>query len=244
MFDGKVVLVTGGGSGIGAEIATAFDRLGAVVNVFDIIHPKKYTGVGEYYCVDVSSAAEVAKSVEAIVKVNEQIDIVVNNAGIIKRADVINTDEKDWDSIIDINLKGCYLVCKHVLPTMIKRGFGRIINIGSGWGVVGGSAAAAYCASKGGLILLTKAMAMDHGKQGVTVNCICPGDTETPMLAHEESELGLKEGVLVKAGKNRPVGRIGQPSDVANAALFLAMESSGFVTGITLPVDGGGLAGF
>jgi NAD(P)-dependent dehydrogenase (short-subunit alcohol dehydrogenase family) len=127
---------------------------------------------------------------------------------------------------------------------MTEVGGGVIINISSGWGLVGGKSAAAYCASKGAVVLLTKAMALDHGFQNIRVNCICPGDTDTPMLQSEAIELGIAYDQLVKESINdRPLGRIGTPMDIAQAVLFLASNSSAFITGSVLVVDGGGLAG-
>jgi NAD(P)-dependent dehydrogenase (short-subunit alcohol dehydrogenase family) len=131
---------------------------------------------------------------------------------------------------------------KHALPVMIAQKSGVIINNSSGWGLVGGDAAAAYCASKGGVVLLTKAMAIDHGPQGIRVNCICPGDVDTPMLPEDARQRGLSWEDYLKGAANRPLGRIGQPEEIAKAALFLATDDSSFMTGSSLVVDGGGSA--
>ena len=126
---------------------------------------------------------------------------------------------------------------------MVKANGGVIINTASGWGLVGGRKAASYCASKGAVVLLTKAMALDHGSQNIRVNCICPGDTDTPMLRSEAQQLGIPKKEFLAEAKQRPLQRIGKPEEIANAALFLASDASSYVTGIALVVDGGGLAG-
>jgi NAD(P)-dependent dehydrogenase (short-subunit alcohol dehydrogenase family) len=126
---------------------------------------------------------------------------------------------------------------------MVENGGGVIINVASGWGLVGGRKAAAYCASKGAVVLLTKAMALDHGGQNIRVNCICPGDTDTPLLREEAQQLGLKPEDFFSEAADRPLKRIGQPEDIAQAALYLASDVSAFITGTTLVVDGGGIAG-
>jgi NAD(P)-dependent dehydrogenase (short-subunit alcohol dehydrogenase family) len=142
---------------------------------------------------------------------------------------------------MNVNAKSVYLVSKHAIPVM--QAGGSIINVASGWGLVGGPQAAAYCASKGAVVLLTKAMAIDCGPTGIRVNCLCPGDTDTPMLRDEARQLGLAEAVFLTQSARRPLGRIGTPLEIAQAALFLASDASSYMTGATLLVDGGGLAG-
>jgi NAD(P)-dependent dehydrogenase (short-subunit alcohol dehydrogenase family) len=132
---------------------------------------------------------------------------------------------------------------REVLPAMAQGGGGMIINTASGWGLTGGSKAAAYCASKGAVVLLTKAMAVDHGPQNIRVNCICPGDTDTAMLRNEAEQLGEQTNEFLAASARRPLGRVGMPEEIAQAALYLASDASSFVTGTALVVDGGGLAG-
>jgi NAD(P)-dependent dehydrogenase (short-subunit alcohol dehydrogenase family) len=131
---------------------------------------------------------------------------------------------------------------KFALPGMIAQGWGVIINNSSGWGLVGGDAAVAYCASKGGIVLLTKAMAVDHGRQGIRVNCICPGDVDTPMLPDDARRRGLEWEQYLQGAANRPMGRIGTPEEIAKTVLFLASDDSSFMTGAALVVDGGGTA--
>jgi NAD(P)-dependent dehydrogenase (short-subunit alcohol dehydrogenase family) len=143
---------------------------------------------------------------------------------------------------VDVNLKGTYLMSKLALPAMIAQGSGVIINNGSGWGITGGNEAAAYCASKGGVVLLTKAMAIDHGRQGIRVNCLCPGDVETPMLRAEAQLRKMRWSDYLIGASDRPLGRIGTPEEIARAALFLASDDASFMTGAILAVDGGGTA--
>jgi NAD(P)-dependent dehydrogenase (short-subunit alcohol dehydrogenase family) len=170
--------------------------------------------------------------------------MLVNAAGIVTRASVLETSEAAWDKIMSVNLKSVYLLSRLSIPLMTQVGGGVIINISSGWGLVGGKNAAAYCASKGGVVLLTKAMALDHGFQNIRVNCICPGDTDTPMLRSEAIGLGIDYAQFIKESTiNRPLGRIGSPMDIAQAVIFLASNFSSFITGSILVVDGGGLAG-
>jgi len=169
------------------------------------------------------------------------LDGLLNCAGIVVRRSVTELEEADWDRVMAVNAKSVYLMSKHAAPAM---GPGAsIINLGSGWGLVGGPRAAAYCASKGAVVLLTKAMAIDLGPKAIRVNCLCPGDTDTPMLRQEAEQLGVSEAEFLLQSAHRPLGRIGTPEEIARAALFLAGDASSYMTGSILLVDGGGLAG-
>jgi NAD(P)-dependent dehydrogenase (short-subunit alcohol dehydrogenase family) len=170
------------------------------------------------------------------------LDVLFNNAGVYYPHTALDCTEEEWDLQIDINLKGTFLMSKYALAGMVARGGGVIINNSSGWGLVGGDAAVAYCASKGGVVLLTKAMAIDHGRQGIRVNCVCPGDVETPMLPEDARMRGLNLETYLAGAANRPMGRIGTAEEIAKAALFLASDDSSFMTGAALVVDGGGTA--
>jgi NAD(P)-dependent dehydrogenase (short-subunit alcohol dehydrogenase family) len=150
--------------------------------------------------------------------------------------------EEEWDLALDVTLKGIFLLSHEVVPHMIRNGGGSIINIGSGWSLKGGPKAASYCAAKGGAVNLTRAMAIDHGPHNIRVNCICPGDIDTPMLRSECAQLGGNVQSFMKEAANRPLARVGMPEDVANAVLFLASPMSTWITGTALVVDGGGLA--
>jgi NAD(P)-dependent dehydrogenase (short-subunit alcohol dehydrogenase family) len=248
----KVAIITGGASGIGRATALLFSREGATVAIVDIDELKgqavvqsivKDGGKAVFLRCDATSASECRQAVGKAVKELGKIDILFNNVGIIRRASVVDTTEEEWDKVMDTNVKSVFLFSKNVIPIMAEAGGGVIINTASGWGIVGGAKAASYCASKGAVVLLTKAMALDHGPQNIRVNCICPGDTETPMLLSEARQLGIDEEEFLAEAKQRPLQRIGKPEEIANAALFLASDASSYITGAALVVDGGGLAG-
>jgi NAD(P)-dependent dehydrogenase (short-subunit alcohol dehydrogenase family) len=247
----KVALITGGTSGIGEATAMLFAKEGASVavtgrnqargqRVCDTILSSG--GKAIFIPSDVRKAEHCRRSVAETVNAFGQLDILFNNAGVFYPHTVLECSEQEWDEQLDVNLKGTFLMSKFVLPEMIRRGSGVIINNSSGWGLVGGDSAVAYCASKGGVVLLTKAMAIDHGRQGIRVNCICPGDVDTPMLPQDARMRGLKWQNYLAGCANRPLGRIGTPDEIARAALFLASDDSSFMTGAALVVDGGGTA--
>jgi NAD(P)-dependent dehydrogenase (short-subunit alcohol dehydrogenase family) len=248
----KVALITGGASGIGRATALLFAREGAAVSVVDLdrasggeVAQAIVDGGGRAiyaYC-DVSRAADCQRAVSQTVDKLGGIDILFNNAGIIRRATVLETTEEEWDQVMAVNVKSVFAFSKYAIPYMVRAGGGVIINTASGWGLVGGRKAAPYCASKGAVVLLTKAMALDHGEQNIRVNCICPGDTDTAMLRSEARQLGESEEAFLAEAAHRPLRRIGRPTDIAQAALYLASEASSFVSGTALVVDGGGLAG-
>jgi NAD(P)-dependent dehydrogenase (short-subunit alcohol dehydrogenase family) len=171
------------------------------------------------------------------------IHILFNNAGIIRRSSVVELSEADWDRVMAVNVKSIFLMSRQAIPMMEKAGGGSIINTASGWGLAGGPRAAVYCASKGAVVLLTKAMAIDHGPHKIRVNCICPGDTDTAMLRNEARQLGEPDDRFLADAARRPLGRVGKPEEIAQAALYLASDAASFVTGTALVVDGGGLAG-
>lgn len=249
---GKKVIVTGGSSGIGRATARLFARQGASVAIFDRdeeggngLQQELAKEAGEVLFVqaDVSNAEECAEAVRIVVDEFGGIDILVNNAGIIRRSNALTMTEDEWDRVMDTNAKSVFLLCKLVIPVMIDRGGGAIVNIGSGWGLTGGRDALAYCASKAAVVNMTRAMAIDHGHQNIRVNCVCPGDTDTTMLRREAKELGQDEALFLQEAADRPLKRIGSPNDIAQAVLYLAGDTSAYVTGTTLVVDGGGLAG-
>src|SRR6185437_5526743 len=248
----KVVLVTGAASGIGRASALLFAGDGASVAVVDINEKageevtKAITEQGGrafFAPADVTRAADCQRVVRAVAKQFGALHILFNNAGIIRRASVLELSEADWDRVMEVNVKSIFLMSKFAFPLMDKSGGGSIINTASGWGLAGGPKAAAYCASKGAVVLLTKAMAIDHGPQNIRVNCICPGDTDTAMLRHEAQQLGEPGDKFLAEAAKRPLGRVGKPEEIAQAALYLASDAASFVTGTALVVDGGGLAG-
>ena len=252
VLHGKVALITGGASGIGQATAFLFAREGAAVVVADLneagamsVEQAITQNGGQAISVraDVSRAADCQRVVNRSLETFGGLHLLFNNAGIICRASVTELEESDWDRIMNVNVKSVFLMSKHVVPVMVKAGGGSIINMASGWGLVGGPKAAVYCASKGAVVLLTKAMAIDHGPENIRVNCICPGDTDTAMLRAEAQQLGELEAHFLASSADRPLRRIGRPEEIAQAALYLASDASSFVTGTTLVVDGGGLAG-
>lgn len=248
---GSVAMVTGAASGIGRAIALRFADMGAEVALLDIdetgnaqtqAEMKKRGRRAISVRCDVSSATDCKRATETVVQHHRTIDILCNCAGLAIRKDVVELNEDEWDRALDVTLKGIYLLSHEVIPHMIRGGGGEIINIGSGWSLKGGPRAASYCAAKGGTVNLTRAMAIDYGKHGIRVNCICPGDVDTPMLDSECAQLGEDAQTFMREAANRPLARVGTPDDIAKAALFLASPMSSWITGTALVVDGGGLA--
>jgi len=248
---GKVALITGAASGIGRAAAALFAREGAAVAITDISQAGQSVvqeiirngGHAIFEHADVTRPADCQRVVERTVREFGRLHVLFNNAGIIRRATVPELSEEDWDRVMAVNVKSIFLLSRQVIPIMAKAGGGSIVNTASGWGLAGGPRAAAYCASKGAVVLLTKAMAIDHGPQQIRVNCICPGDTDTSMLRNEAQQLGEREDLFLAQSARRPLGRVGKPEEIAQAALYLASDASSFVTGTALVVDGGGLAG-
>lgn len=249
-LDGKVAIITGGGSGQGKEAARIFAAEGAKVVIADW-NEKNGNAVAQelkaagFDCVsvktDISSEKSVKKMVEETVKIFGSVDILLNNAGIgfsegdrYTMSNLVETSLADWNGILGINLNGPFLVSKYVLPLMVAQNKGSIINVSSIWGIVGAEGADAYTATKGGIVALTRAMAATYGRNGVRVNCICPGSIDTPMIAG-----ALEQPEVKKLLSQVPLGRVGQPEEVAYAALFLASDEASFITGAILPVDGG-----
>ncbi len=250
-LDNKVALITGGTSGIGEAAALLLAKEGARIAITGRNETRGHGvtarilesgGQAIFLRTDVRKAEECHRAVQETVKAFGRLDILFNNAGVYYPQTALECTEEEWDLQIDINLKGTFLMSKYALPGMIAQGRGVIINNSSGWGLVGGDRAVAYCASKGGVVLLTKAMAIDHGRQGIRVNCICPGDVETPMLPEDARMRGMKWEDYLAGCSQRPLGRIGTAEEVAKAVLFLASDDSSFMTGASLIVDGGGTA--
>jgi NAD(P)-dependent dehydrogenase (short-subunit alcohol dehydrogenase family) len=248
---GRVALITGAASGIGRAAALLFAQEGAAVAIADVNEAGlavaeeivRNGGRALFELADVTRAADCQRAVARTLREFGGIHVLLNNAGIMRRASVVELSEEDWDRVMAVNVRSVFLMSRQVIPIMAKAGGGSIINTASGWGLAGGPRAAVYCASKGAVVLLTKAMAVDHGPQKIRVNCICPGDTDTGMLRDEAQQLGAQEDAFLAESARRPLGRIGRPEEIARAALYLASDASSFVTGTALVVDGGGLAG-
>ena len=251
ILEGKRALITGGASGIGKASALLFAKEGAAVSVADrdtvggeetVREIEEREGQALFVATDVTRAEDCKIAVQRTVTRFGGLDLLFNNAGIIIRRSVEELDEADWDRVMAVNSKSVFLMSKFAIPAMRSSGGGTIINTSSGWGLVGGAKAAAYCASKGAVVVLTKAMAVDCGPDGIRVNCLCPGDTDTPLLRDEARQLAAPESSFLADAARRPLGRVGSPEDIARAALFLASDASSYITGTTLVVDGGGLA--
>jgi len=234
--------VTGFGSGLGQAIALLFAKEGAAVAGTSTTEAKgrdtvamiEKTGKKALFCPgDVTNSAQMKALIDETVKQFGGLDIVVNSAGVRTNGSITEITEEQWDHTIDVNLKGVFVVSRLAIPEMIKRSGGVIINIGARSGMAGQAGRAAYCASKGGMVTLTEAMAMDHASHKIRVNCICPGPTRTPMVDTSTPEK------LARYKTRVPVGRIGEPEDIAYAALYLASDEASMITAAILPVDGG-----
>jgi NAD(P)-dependent dehydrogenase (short-subunit alcohol dehydrogenase family) len=250
-LEGRVAVITGAASGIGLGVAARLAEAGAKVALLDIDdaqgleaarHLKDRGLEANYYHCDVTSDADCIGVTEQVMADFGKIDVLFNNAGVAIRKNVLDLIEEEWDLALNVLLKGIFLLSRRVIPHMIAGGGGSIINTGSGWSFTGGPDAVSYCAAKGGVLNLTRAMAIDHGRHNIRVNCVCPGDVDTPMLRSECEQLGEDPDEFMREAANRPLNRVGTPEDVANAVLFFASDMSTWVTGAFLTVDGGGTA--
>jgi NAD(P)-dependent dehydrogenase (short-subunit alcohol dehydrogenase family) len=253
MLENKVALITGGSSGIGEAIARRFlkegakvvitgrsqERCDAVQKQIESIH----AGVIDSVAGDVSKWDDARKMVEKTVNRFGRIDILVNNAGIYLEKRLEETTEDEWDQIIDTNLKGVFLCSKAVHPHFKKQSGGTIINMSSDSGLSGNQDEAAYCASKGGVTNLTRAMALDYAEENIRVNAICPAVIHTPMFQREIDLQEDKEAYIKEVDEMHPVGRVGRPEEVAFAVLMVAADEASFITGANIAVDGGLTAG-
>jgi NAD(P)-dependent dehydrogenase (short-subunit alcohol dehydrogenase family) len=246
---GRVAVITGAASGIGLGVASRLAEAGAKVALLDIDDTRGQEATRDledrglqafYYHCDVTSDADCSRATEQVIADYGKIDILFNNAGVAIRKNTVDLAEEEWDLALNVLLKGVYLLSHHVIPHMIAGGGGSIINTGSGWSFTGGPDAVSYCAAKGGVLNLTRAMAIDHGRHNIRVNCVCPGDVDTPMLRSECEQLGEDPDEFMREAADRPLNRVGTPEDVANAVLFFASDMSTWVTGAFLTVDGGG----
>ena len=246
-FRGKVAIVTGGAMGIGEATARKLADLGASVAILDVDRdagPKSAAAIAkdgqtcEFFPCNVSVGAEVSQAVNAVVTKYKSVDIVVSNAGIQLYGDAVTTSEEDWDRLMGINLKGCFLIAKYAAPHMIKRG-GAIVIVGSVQSMTAISNSIAYVASKHGLLGLTRAMSLDYAHKGIRVNCVCPGTIDTPMLRWAAGLSDDPEKVIQTCNRMHPLGRIGKPEEVADAVAYLASPMASFITGAALLVDGG-----
>ena len=252
-LENRVAIITGATSGIGRASALLFAQEGARVVVTGRSEARGAAvkadiesrgGEALFVRADVRLAGDCERVVgETLRRFAGRLDVLFNNAGVFYPHDAIACTEEEWDLTVDTSLKGSWLMSKFALPTMITQRSGVIIHQASGWGFQGGEDAVAYCAAKGGLVVMTKAMAIDHGKHGVRINCLCPGDVDTPMLVADASARRMDLTDYMRGAAKRPLGRVGTPEELARAALFLASDDSSFMTGAALVIDGGGIAG-
>jgi NAD(P)-dependent dehydrogenase (short-subunit alcohol dehydrogenase family) len=246
-FTGKVAIVTGGAMGIGEATARKLAALGASVAILDVDRdagPKSAAAIAkdgqtcEFFPCNISVGAEVSQAVNAVVTKYKAVDILVSNAGIQLYGDAVTTSEEDWDRLMGINLKGCFLIAKYAVPHMIERG-GAIVIVGSVQSMSAISNSIAYVCSKHGLLGLTRAMSLDYAHKGIRVNCVCPGAIDTPMLRWAAGLSDDPEKVIQTCNHMHPLGRIGKPEEVADAITYLASPMASFITGAALLVDGG-----
>ena len=245
---GKAALITGAGSGIGRASALLFAREGAKVAVVDIVQEggqetvnmiKEGGGEAIFVKADVTKAVDAERMIKTTVEKYGRIDILFNNAGINPSGTVVDTPEEAWDKVINVNLKGAFLGSKYAIPEMAKGGGGVIINTASVAGLVGTANEIAYVASKGGIVAMTRGMAIDHVNQNIRVNCICPSGTETPLINKWLDTVKEPEKMRQELANTSLFKRLARPEEIAQAALFLASDESSFVTGSALVVDGG-----
>lgn len=248
-LEGKVALVTGGGSGIGRATALVFAREGAKVVVADVLTEggegtvsriRESGGKAIFVRTDISKVGEVIALIDNVVTIYGRLDCACNNAGIEGTiAQTADCTEENWDRVIDINLKGVWLCMKYEIPEMLKQGSGAIVNTASIAGLIGFQGLPAYCASKGGIIQLTKTAALEYATKGIRINAVCPGVIRTPMV---ERVTGGKPELEAQFTALEPVGRMGAPGEVAEAVVWLCSDAASFVTGHPLVVDGGFVA--
>lgn len=241
-LEGKVALVTGGARGIGKEIALRFAKEGADIAICDVNleeteeTAKEIQKTGRQclaFKTDVTDSKDVQSAIDKILDKLGKLDILINNAGITRDSLVLRMSEEDWDKVIAVNLKGCFICTRVATKVMLKQRFGKIVNLASIIGIMGNTGQANYAASKAGIIGLTKSVAKELASRGVSVNAIAPGFIKTEMTAK------LSDDVQKRMLSVIPLGRFGEPKDVADLALFLSSENSSYITGQVIQIDGG-----
>ena len=253
MLKDKVALITGAGSGIGRASAIRFAEEGAKVMVADV-RPEsaantaseigKAGGIASSISVDVRVGAQVERMVNETIRIYGRLDILFNNAGVFVPKTVVDTSEEEWDWVVDVCLKGVFFGCKYAIPHMIKGGGGVIINTASGAGIEGVPRLGAYQAAKGGVVIMSKGIALDFARDKIRCNSICPGVIETPIAENCNTvPAGTSQLMWERTGNIHPLGRNGKPEEVAALATFLASDQAAFITGVAVPIDGGFNAG-
>lgn len=242
-FSGKVAVITGAASGMGAATAREFRSAGAKVVIVDrndvlARQVAEEIGAGDPLIGDVSDAGFCHHAIETLMSHYGRLDVLVNAAGIILRADASSTSDEQWQRVMNVNVNGVFFMSRAAIAPMRQQGSGVIINFGSIWGDLGSAGVVAYCASKGAVHQITRAMALDHVRDGIRINAVCPGEVNTPMLASERSD-PVSPGFLRQLAESVPLGRLAEPAEIARVVLFLSSEAASYITGTMVNIDGG-----
>ena len=243
-LQGKIVIITGGASGMGAASAREFAQQGAVVNIVDrnaelAQQIAQEIGAEDPLIGDVSDSAFCDQVVEQAVRKHGGLDILINCAGIIVRADALGTNDKQWQDVMNVNINGVFFMSRAAVRQMKQQGKGAIVNFGSIWGGVGAAGVLAYCASKGAVHQITRAMALDHVGDGIRINAVCPGEVNTPMLAFGRAKPPTPADLQQLADETIPLRRLAEPIEIAKVVVFLASDDASYMTGAMVPVDAG-----
>ena len=242
-FKGKVAVVTGASSGMGAATARALASAGAQVNLIDIDKKgaeETAQKTGSEICIgDVSNSEFCDLTIDSIVQKQGQVDILVNVAGIILRADALETNDDNWKRIMAVNVDGVFFMCRSAIRHMVNKKSGSIVNFGSIWGDVASSGVTAYCVTKGAVHQLTRALALEHAEDGIRVNAVAPGEVNTPMIKAGRDKPPTGDELQELANATIPIKRLAEPEEIAEVVLFLASEKSSYMTGSIVPVDAG-----
>ena len=250
-LSGKSVLVTGASSGIGEATALAMAAEGARLTLSgrDATRGRKVEAAvravgaeARFIVADLLEKGAPEKLVAATMEATGRIDVLINNAGVAHRHRADTCTDEEWSAVMDTNVTSVFRLCRATIPHMRKQGSGVIVNVASDWALVGGRNALAYCASKGAVAQMTRAMALDHAREGIRVNAVCPGDTETPMLEAGAVSRGAGVDWQAQYGEGLPLGRIAQPAEIARGIVFLASDDSACMTGAMLTMDCGNTA--
>jgi len=241
-FKNKVIIITGGASGMGAATAKLFTEAGALVSIVDknesLAKTQAKTLKATAHIGDVSNSSFCNSVLESTLNTFGRLDVLVNAAGIIVRADTLATSDEDWQRIMNVNVTGLFFMSRAAIKVMKQQGSGSIVNFGSIWGGVGATGVIAYCASKGAVHQITKSMALEYVKDNIRINAVCPGEVNTPMLASERKDPVTPE-MMQSLADSVPMGRLAEPEEIARVVLFLASDAASYMTGSLVDVDAG-----